>query len=771
MASVFSSQQIGTTPSNGYVLQTNGSNSTWVATSSLGISGGGGGGSFSTTSINNFATTTFTFATTTANGLNLTISTSSTAITFSPSLVSGYSIPLSASTTNWQSFFISPCSYLIAGTSITCTGTSTISSTASSTAPGGSSGQIQYNNGSVLGGMSKFTNDSGNPNIASGGALEYNGSTMANALTANHDWFFGQSGSMLSSGSFETSLGYLALTSDTTGNDNIAIGHNAGSALSTGSNNVAIGTNALGGFDSVGSGSIGIGYGAGYYETGSSTLYIDNQIRGSLATEKTGALLYGTFNSTPANQTLALNAAVTIPYTLGVSGTSTLATTSISSLSLSGLTSSFLAVNGSGVVIATTTPAGGSGLTSVGISLPTGLSVSNSPLTSNGTLAVSMTSSAFSLVKIPTYVVAASGGDYTTIQGALDAASSSASGANIQVKAGVYTLSSPLLFKGNHVHVTGEGWSNAGTGGTIIQFNGATIATSTEAACRATDDSCINTVNDDFSLSNVEIDDTSQSGSTFSGKGTCVDTSYTDDFLLDRVFCYGAKNGFWAWHSLYNKFNNNEVDPFDWGNGKAYAYYLGGDGSADGANSAAFTGINRATNQSDTNSTTTIGFYLDGQMSNADDLDAEGLFYTGVEYGPDSYSNKSHVYVETGNTAANGGVLIDSGATAVSVSGESIANGSADAKDFIDNGGVGTLNNVMYGASYTPHFGYSGSMMIGGTTTPGTALDVNGDITDRNGKAYVNTGASTGIVCYTTGGKLGHITITSLLASGNCVAN
>lgn len=39
---VFTSPQVGASPSNGYVLQTNGLNSTWVATSTLGIAGGGG---------------------------------------------------------------------------------------------------------------------------------------------------------------------------------------------------------------------------------------------------------------------------------------------------------------------------------------------------------------------------------------------------------------------------------------------------------------------------------------------------------------------------------------------------------------------------------------------------------------------------------------------------------------------------------------------------------------------------------------------------------
>jgi len=43
-ASVFTSGQVGTTATNGYVLQTNGATSTWVSTSSLGIVSGGTGG-------------------------------------------------------------------------------------------------------------------------------------------------------------------------------------------------------------------------------------------------------------------------------------------------------------------------------------------------------------------------------------------------------------------------------------------------------------------------------------------------------------------------------------------------------------------------------------------------------------------------------------------------------------------------------------------------------------------------------------------------------
>lgn len=67
-------------------------------------------------------------------------------------------------------------------------------------------------------------------------------------------------------------------------------------------------------------------------------------------------------------------------------GSVTLATTT-----LNYLTNSFLAVNGTGQIIATSTPAGGGGVTSVNMTVPTGLSISGNPITTSGTLALSLT--------------------------------------------------------------------------------------------------------------------------------------------------------------------------------------------------------------------------------------------------------------------------------------------------------------------------------------------------------------------------------------------
>lgn len=98
----FVSNQVGESPAAGRVLQTNGATSTWVTTSSLGIAGGAGGG---ITDLNGETGTTQTFATGTATGIGLLISSGSDTHTFTPTVSTNYSIPLTASTTDWQTAY------------------------------------------------------------------------------------------------------------------------------------------------------------------------------------------------------------------------------------------------------------------------------------------------------------------------------------------------------------------------------------------------------------------------------------------------------------------------------------------------------------------------------------------------------------------------------------------------------------------------------------------------------------------------------------------
>ncbi len=120
-------------------------------------------------------------------------------------------------------------------------------------------------------------------------------------------------------------IGESALQNVISGGDNIGIGRWANRKNKTGQWNVGIGSMALDGVTNQSqSGNVGIGQQAGGINTGSNniflgfmagvrhtsgsnTLIIDNQDRGSEATELTDSLIVGTFKATKANQILRIN--------------------------------------------------------------------------------------------------------------------------------------------------------------------------------------------------------------------------------------------------------------------------------------------------------------------------------------------------------------------------------------------------------------------------------------------------------------------------------
>ena len=93
-------------------------------------------------------------------------------------------------------------------------------------------------------------------------------------------------------------------------------------------------------------------------------------------------------------------------------------------------------------------------------------------------------------------------------------------------------------------------------------------------------------------------------------------------------------------------------------------------------------------------------------------------------------------------------------------------NGSYNAGIYSRNSG----NDLVFNANTTEKMRITSNGYVGiGTTTPATALDVNGDITDEKASGYTGR-----IVCYTSTGKLGNMTQAALLAgagSATCSSN
>jgi hypothetical protein len=115
------------------------------------------------------------------------------------------------------------------------------------------------------------------------------------------------------SGGENTMIGNGVGPNTTSGGKNTVVGRQAGGQISTGALNTSFGFQALNQVETGGS-NVALGAYAGKYETGSGALYVDNRDRTNTAGDKAGALLYGTFNATPASQTLKINAGNTSTF-------------------------------------------------------------------------------------------------------------------------------------------------------------------------------------------------------------------------------------------------------------------------------------------------------------------------------------------------------------------------------------------------------------------------------------------------------------------------
>jgi hypothetical protein len=142
----------------------------------------------------------------------------------------------------------------------------------------------------AIGSISLFNNLSGNYNIALGSSA-----LASNTSGSNNIAIGDESASGNQTGDFNITVGYQALNNNLSGTDNVAIGNEAGLYDQDSSQNTFIG-NQAGRYNGTSFlnriGNVFLGYQAGYFETGSNKLYIEN----SNASANT-ALIYGEFDN------------------------------------------------------------------------------------------------------------------------------------------------------------------------------------------------------------------------------------------------------------------------------------------------------------------------------------------------------------------------------------------------------------------------------------------------------------------------------------------
>lgn len=145
-----------------------------------------------------------------------------------------------------------------------------------------------------------------NANIEDGQYFSIGFAPMVRKTSLNN-WFFGGSGNGTNTtAQNNAALGNGAMHSLTTGDENLSVGYNSGFSITSGSSNTSVGNYALL-TASTGINNVALGYYAGAYGNPSDSFFVNNQDRTDSSGDQTGSLLYGTFNATPASQTLVCN--------------------------------------------------------------------------------------------------------------------------------------------------------------------------------------------------------------------------------------------------------------------------------------------------------------------------------------------------------------------------------------------------------------------------------------------------------------------------------
>ena len=220
-------------------------------------------------------------------------------------------------------------------------------------------------NNTLLGDNASQFLTTGSQNISIGSLSVGGASGASTGMTGNTGVGFNSMTAV--TGNYNTALGYSSANGNTSGTLNTAIGNDSLITNTTGSRNVALGNSA------------------GKYETASDAFYVNNLDRTNLAGDKSSSLLYGTFNATPASQTLNINASTTV-FSLFNKGFFRDSTGSVGAQGEVLLST----VTGTDWVATSTLFSSLGTVTSVDMSVPTGLTISGNPVTTSGTLAVAL---------------------------------------------------------------------------------------------------------------------------------------------------------------------------------------------------------------------------------------------------------------------------------------------------------------------------------------------------------------------------------------------
>jgi len=167
---------------------------------------------------------------------------------------------------------------------------------------------MSANSFSILGDSVLKASDLGATNNTGGLGNTFLGIDIGAFNANNNNTFIGfTSGKSNTSAAGNTFVGYATGYDTTTGGSNTFIGNLSGNNVTEGTLNTFLGATS-GNTLTTGNSNVFIGNAAGYYETGSNKLFIDNQTRTNEATSRTNSLIYGVFNATVASQSLTMNA-------------------------------------------------------------------------------------------------------------------------------------------------------------------------------------------------------------------------------------------------------------------------------------------------------------------------------------------------------------------------------------------------------------------------------------------------------------------------------